>query len=220
MFIYDAPTRECGSHFWPTPELIQDCCHSEEAWGSLCMGKLARFLIPEERLSIATERASSIWISGDATLDWMAGISWKDRQFFRIPAGVIQSLIGHLNYQLIIGECELASAVIAILLLGIRHGLPRIIILCADNLNCPQWFESSKSHGLVTCALMKEILQRRIDNGVEVISMYVRSAHNISADNLTRWGQYECERRMYADGLQMAALPELWENGNVSGNRA
>ena len=178
---------------------------------SLFAGKLTRFLIPEERLPIATERASAILISVDATLDLMGGISWKNRQFSRIPSGVTQSLIGHLNYQLIIGECELASAVIAILLLGMRHGLPRIIILCACNMNWPQRFESSKSHGLATCALLRKLLLLRIDNGVEVIPMYVRSARNISADNLTRWVQYECERRMYADGLQMVALPELWE---------
>lgn len=40
--------------------------------------------------------------------------------------------------------------------------------------------------------------------------MYVRSARNISADNLFRWSQYECDKWMYANGIRNVSLPELW----------
>lgn len=104
---------------------------------------------------------------------------------------MIRDLIGQPLYQLVIGECELAVAAIAILLWGLLGGSPRIIILRTGNINVFQWFESAKSHGLVTSKLIRLILQWRIEHHVEIIPRYVRSAHNVSADGLTRWSQYE-----------------------------
>ena len=73
----------------------------------------------------------------------MGGISWTHKEAFRLPTTLIRDLIGVGDYQLIIGECELASAAIAVLLWGLYDGVPRIIILCADNLNVFQWLEAA-----------------------------------------------------------------------------
>ena len=100
---------------------------------------LSRLLILGERLSISSERDRAIWISADATLEWVACISWKDKETFRFPTRIINDLIGLVEYQLVIGECELASAVIAIRLWGTRLGMSRIIVVFTDNLNVCQW---------------------------------------------------------------------------------
>ena len=113
-------------------------------------------------------------------------------------------------YQLVIGECELAVAVIAILLWGLREGPPRIIILRTDSINFFQWFESAKSHGLVTSKLLRRILRWCIEHQVEVIPRYVRSAHNVSADGLTRWSQYACDQWCFNNKIQTVDMPELW----------
>ena len=105
----------------------------------------------------------------------------------------------------------MASAAISILLWGILIGIPRIIILCTDNMSVSKWFVSSKSHGLVTWPLLMGILHWRIDMCVGIIPRYVRIARNISADGLTRWSQNECDMWMYAQEIQMVALPGLWE---------
>ena len=73
-----------------------------------------------------------------------------------------------------------------------------------------QWSESAKSHGMAACPLLKRALHRRRDMGVEIIPRCIRSSPNISADGLTRRSQYECEQCMYAHGIQLFELPELW----------
>ena len=62
--------------------------------------------------------------------------------------------------------------------------------------------------------MLKRLQQWCIETGVGIIPRYIRSARNISADDLTRRGQYECEQWMYAHGMHCVDLPELrskWE---------
>ena len=191
-------------------ELIQHFCDTESARGALFTGKLVRILAPEEMLSISSERDRTIWVSGDATSDLISGISWKDKEMFRFPTGVINNLIGLMSCQLVISEWELAIAAIAVLLWGICRGMPRIVVLCTDNLNVFQWLDTSKSRGLANCPLLRLLLRLCIEVGVGIIPRYIRSLHRISADGLTRWSQYECEQWMYAHGMHRVELPELW----------
>ena len=87
----------------------------------------------------------------------------------------MRTLIGQTDYQLIIGECELAISALSLLLWGLKDKSPRIIILCTDNINVPQWFESAKSHGRVTSRLLRRVLQWRVEHNVEVIPRYIRA---------------------------------------------
>ena len=139
----------------------------------------------------------------------MGVISWGDRKSIRYHTQIIKALIGQVGRHLVIGECEFDSAAIALILWGVRLGLPRIIIPCTDNINVSQWLESSKSHGMATCPLMRRLLHCCIDGGVEIAPRYIRSAQNLSADGSTRWSQYECEQWMYAPGIRRVDLPEL-----------
>ena len=196
--------------FWDTMDLIWVFHQDEREWRKLFMGKLVRLLPPEERLPIPSQRENAIWLSVDATLSYVAGISWKDKEAFRFPTSIIQDLIGIPTYPVVIGECELTSAVLAIVLWGLRGTRSRIVILCTDNINVFQWLDSAKSHGLVTSPLLRLLLQWCIEMGVEIIPHYIRSAHNVAADSLTRWSQYECEQWAIREGFQFADLPELW----------
>ena len=88
--------------------------------------------------------------------------------------------------------------------------IPRIISLCADNIDVFQRFESAKSHGKVASKLLRRILLWCIENRVEITPRYVRSAHNVSADGLTRWSQYECDQWLFGNEIQTDDMPELW----------
>ena len=80
------------------------------------------------------------------------------KQDFRISSDTIRSLIGQMDYQVAIGECELAVAAIALLLWSMYSGFPIIIILCADNANVSLLFGPSKSQGMVSRKVLKRII--------------------------------------------------------------
>ena len=141
---------------------------------------------------------------------WSDEVSWSDKQAFRVSTDVICTLIGQLDYQLIIGERGLAIAGLALLLWGMKDKSPRIIILCTDNINVLQRFGSAKSDGRVTSKLLRLIRQWCIGNNVEVTPRYTRSARNTSSVDLTMWSQYECDRWLLTHGLQWVGIPEQW----------
>ena len=155
--------------FWDTMDFIKGFHSVEEEWRKLFTGSLVRLLSPEERLSIRSERERTVWVTTDATLEYIAGISWMGKEAFRMPTTVLNDLIGMPLYTLVIGECELASAVIAALLWGIRWGIPRIIVLCTDNVNVSQWLDSAKSLGLVTSPLLRRLLHWCLKMKIEII---------------------------------------------------
>ena len=64
--------------------------------------------------------------------------------------------------------------------------------------------------GQVTIPLPRRLLHWSIEVEIEIIPHYLRSARNISADGLTRWGEYECGRWMYEQGITPVEMPELW----------
>ena len=155
-------------------------------------------------------RERAFLISSGATLEWEGFISRKDKEAFRIPTKAIRPLIGIPGNDYLIWECALGCAVISLLRWGLRWGFPRIAIIRTDNVSAFRWFGSSKSHGMVSSPLLKRILQWRIATNVEVIPRYIRSAHNIPADGLTRMSQYVRGQWMYNHGTCPVEIPELW----------
>lgn len=55
--------------------IVETQCTDEDTWRGLSQGQLIRLLKHEERLSFASERIRAIWISADAALSWLAGVS-------------------------------------------------------------------------------------------------------------------------------------------------
>ena len=53
---------------------LQGCMETEESSMALLMGKLARLLHPEERLSFQEEDTKEIWVTVDAVLNLVAGM--------------------------------------------------------------------------------------------------------------------------------------------------
>ena len=141
------PNPDVWNVFWGSMLVIDPLYMVGGKWRVPFRGELALFLQPEERLPFMGERSRAVWISGDATLTWSAVVSWGDKKDPRVSTDAIRTLIGKDDYQLIAGECELAIAVLTLLLWGLKNGSPRIIILCTNIINVSQWFESAKPHG-------------------------------------------------------------------------
>ena len=96
--------------------------------------KMLRMVKPEGRLSLKLEEELYVWITADATLEWISGVSWRDKQFFRVRVSDCLSFFPSLiDEPFRIAECELLAAVFAIMLWSKVDGVRRHIILRTDN---------------------------------------------------------------------------------------
>ena len=63
-----------------------------------------------------SERECDVWFSSDDTICCVDGASMYDKEGPRLPKGAIKQLIGEPNYQWVIGELYLESAIISFIL--------------------------------------------------------------------------------------------------------
>ena len=85
-------------------------------------------------------------MSGDATLDTVAGISWADMRSFVFDAPpLIAPFKRNEIEEVSIGESELLATLIITLLWGMGDGEARILIACADNVNVSEWLKYWKA---------------------------------------------------------------------------
>lgn len=171
----------------------------ESARRALLKGNTARILQHEEGLSFKSEAAKTVWLSAGVTLQIVSGITGDDSQVFRISTGITGRLIGRPDYEPIISDCELAGAIIAILLWGLRGNLPRILALGVDNLNALHWSEAADTKEGLSWELLRLALR-----------WCVGRSNNIGADGLTRWAIDEDESRYQHHGMTGRGIPETW----------
>ena len=130
------PSPEIWDKFWCSMRAIETCPEVDVDWEALFHGSLFRLLPLAGRLSLKMEVRLSIWITVDATLDYLSGISWYDREFFRISTEEVVRLRGIPSDTVFeIGEREILAVAFAVFLWGIRDGVSRRIILRTDNRN-------------------------------------------------------------------------------------
>ena len=119
----NCPVPEVWDSFWNGMDTVFDLTHSEYQWRGIFHGDLIRLLTPGQRLSVRMGRISPrfipdrfAWVSVDATLDLMGGLSWGAREFFRTPASrALPHFRAPVTGGPIIGECELTAATMAIM---------------------------------------------------------------------------------------------------------
>ena len=76
----------CGSRhvwhaFWSAMDIVRIIRRTESSWGDLFTGKLERLLPPEQRFACLQQPQNIVWISADATLGKIAGVSWGAESF-------------------------------------------------------------------------------------------------------------------------------------------
>ena len=170
-----------------------------------------RLLPPGEGLPRLEEAGSYVWISTDATLTRISGISWGDYEYLvENPVVLGRPFLRHDADDLHIGVCELVDAIVAVLARHSRNNWVRRIILRADNINAPNWFESGKAKEGAICRILRVLLQWCIDYYVEVTPRYIRSGHNMSADGLTRWIPEDVSEWAAVHGMTRTSAPEIW----------
>ena len=65
-------------------DIVRIIRQDENSWNMLFAGRLGRLLPPGQKFARAQQPGDIIWISADATLDRIAGISCEDKEFFAL----------------------------------------------------------------------------------------------------------------------------------------
>ena len=212
----NCPVPEVWVAFWDSMGVVFEQLASDAQWHKMFRGTLIRLLTPEQRLSVHLNRISPrfpsgafTWVSLDATLSTLGGLSWGDREFFRSPAsGVLSPLRKGSGGAPIISECELVAALIGIFLWS-RPG--RHVLLCTDNQNVLNWVSHAKSYSPVENRILRTLNLFCLNNCIDVLPAYVRSEHNIIADGLARWSTEETKRWSVSESMtQVEPTAQLW----------
>ena len=88
-------------------------------WADIFKGSLERLLPAEQRFARHQYPQNVIWVSGDATLNTVAGVSWFGREYFVCDAPpLIREMKRDVQDEIIIGECELLVSILGALLWG------------------------------------------------------------------------------------------------------
>ena len=153
-------------------------------------------------------------ITVDATLERISGVSWHGRQLFRVRVSDCLSFFpSRANEPFRIAECELLAAALAIVLWSKVDGVRRHIILCTDNRNVFHWVQRSKAKQGVPNRTLRRLIDYLLGGKIEVSPSYLRSAHNLTADCLTRCADTEFLDWLHEQRMQQAGVPLDWLQG-------
>ena len=140
------PHAEIWTSFWHSMSVLETCMEADQSWRALFHGSLFRLLPLHERLALKMEVQPFVWVTVDATLEYIGGVSWHGNECFRMSATECKRICGlGSDIVLKIGECEMLAAALAIVIWGIKDGVTRNIILCADNRNVLHWMKKGKA---------------------------------------------------------------------------
>ena len=97
----------------------------------------------------------------------------------------------------------------------------RNVTLRTDNQNVLRWIEHARPQYPVAGRILRALNVYCVQNGFGVFPVYVRSAHNLFADGLTRWSDSELAVRVALEGMtQVDGAARLWAGMGLSYNPA
>ena len=111
--------------FWESVKVSARLSKDENRWVGIFRGSLGRFLPAAQRFARQQYPLNVIWVSGDATMQTVAVVSWFDKEFFVFDAPpLIREMKRDAIEEFIIGGWELLVTIVGALLWGLRNGNP------------------------------------------------------------------------------------------------
>ena len=196
------------SGYWDMLSLIQLVARDEVAWPTLFQNSIERTVASHHRFSGPRVQEEMSWLTTDATLNVIGVVDWKNRTFLRADADQLMKFyVDKDGLTAGIADMELMG-----LVLGGVDGFAAhpgaILFIGVDNLNAVYWVIKGKPRGEFARKLLSNFLLRCVYNGVEVIIFYLRTNHNVTADEITRVEENSVEDWGIFRGLTQADLPE------------
>ena len=219
--------RRSWIRFWEAIELQRLLVDNRVVWE-------ARFTHPlTEALSVAEVMAFSgdsvVWASGDATLDRVAAVDWSTKRAFVADVAHLQEPIQEFMREacleegvepepedsgFIIAVTELLS-VVTLAALCANGWSQKLVLYVGDNRTVGEWLDRRQARHPVAVYLLQVLAALEAAHSFRVCSAYVRTYHNITADDLTRKDPQEVMQEKGLTALEGAgeALQVYLERG-------
>lgn len=160
-----------------------------EAWGATWTSSFDKMLLPHERIALPWAREDIIWTSGDATLERMAFIDWKNKTYFSVDLvpffHALTKLMGTTERKMIISISELLLIYIAYVMNG-KDWQGKVIIYAGDNQNVIGWLDKQQAGNPMARFILRLIRHTQIIYYCGQVQAYIRMYHNETPDYFTR----------------------------------
>ena len=184
--------------FWEAVELQRLLVDNRLVWESRFTHPLTEALSVAEAMAFCKENV--IWTSGDATLEKVAAIDWKAKKAFAADVSSFQDRIQRFMKEAcleagdpeegedsgyVISVTELL-AVITLCALRAPDWANKLVLYGGDNQNVIGWLERRHARHPVASYLLQVLAALEAAHSFRVCGAYVRTYHNVTADDLTR----------------------------------
>ena len=185
--------------FWEAIELQRLLVDNRGAWASRFTHPMTEALDVAESMAYCTENI--VWASGDATLDYVAAVDWDAKQAFAEPVRDFEGLIKEFmadacnesspgddepeDSGFIISITELL-AVVALASLRATGWNGKLVLYGGDNQNVIRWLDKRQAKHPVANYLLQVLSAVEATHSFRVHGAYIRTYHNVTADDLTR----------------------------------
>ena len=191
--------RRSWIRFWEAVELQRLLVDNRLVWEARFTHPLTEALSVGEAMAFCREDV--IWASGDATLEKVAAIDWSSKKAFAVDVADFQEHIktfmkeacfesesedeGFEDSGYIISVTELLAAV-TLAALCARNWQGRLVLYGGDNQNVIGWLDKRQARHPVAVYLLQVLAALEAAHSFRFCGAYVRTYHNVTADDLTR----------------------------------
>ena len=88
----------------------------------------------------------------------------------------------------------------------------KLIVHVGDNMNVQQWLLSRAPRAIMARRLIRVLNYLELTGGFAVIPTYIRTYHNVTADDLSRCSDEEAPGVAQEAGLELVDLAEQWRS--------
>ena len=174
-------------------------------------------LTPRELLAVPGTEQRLRWIGGDATLEVIGTLDWKEKRFMREPARMMLSVLESApelcgeEVEVRIALAELVCIVGFAAAEGLRWG-GEVVAYATDNMNVRSWLASRKARTPMARHLLRILGMLEARYRFRTLAFYIRTYHNVTADWVSRVSKGVVEGDLKNKGWTKVDPVEGWGN--------
>ena len=172
-------------------------------------------LTPRELLAVPGTEQRLRWVGGDATLEVIGTLDWKEKRFMREPARMMLSVLGTApelcgeEVEVRIALAELVCIVGFAAAEGARWG-GEVVAYATDNMNVRSWLATRKARTPMARHLLRILGMLEARYRFRTLAFYIRTYHNVTADWVSRESKAVVESELQSNGWIKVDPVEGW----------
>ena len=172
-------------------------------------------LTPRELLAVPGTEQRLRWVGGDATLEVIGTLDWKEKRYMREPAKMMLSVLEGApelcgeEPEVRIALAELVCIVGFAAAEGPRWGA-EVVAYATDNMNVRSWLATRKSRTPMARHLLRILGMLEGRYRFRTLAFYIRTYHNVTADWVSRESKSTVEGELQAKGWTKVDPVEGW----------